>query len=151
MRSFPPSLVPILMLAAAVLAGGAGPMAEPCCDVMPMMVPAAPGDPPPLLVPISPVAGPPSVAPVVPVRPVRPVQAVHPAPAPLMPAGSAPVAGALPVARGSYTVQKGARLYVVAQRTGTRFADLILLNPKLEIDRMLPAGTKVLLPIAGSW
>ncbi len=57
----------------------------------------------------------------------------------------------MPVARGSYTIKKGARLFVVAQRTGTSFADLLLLNPALAIDRKLPAGTLVLLPISGQW
>jgi len=144
------------LILAAALASGGGALAETCCAVMPMIAPAAPGEPPPLLVPISPGAGLSSAPPVAAPAPAPP--AMYPAVAPMAPAMAMPPAGlppggvaGMPAARGVYTVQKGARLYVVAQRTGTRFADLILLNPKLEIDRMLPAGTRVLLPIPGNW
>ena len=56
-----------------------------------------------------------------------------------------------PEARGVYTVQKGAHLSSVALRTHTALADLVRLNPSLKPENLLPAGTRVKLPVAGSW
>ena len=56
-----------------------------------------------------------------------------------------------PEARGIYTVQKGAHLSSVAMRTHTALADLVRLNPSLKPETLRPAGTRVKLPIVGSW
>ena len=56
-----------------------------------------------------------------------------------------------PVAQGVYTVQVGAHLSTVARRTHTQLADLVRLNPGMKTESLLPAGTRVKLPIGGSW
>jgi len=57
----------------------------------------------------------------------------------------------VPVAQGVYTVQRGAHLSAVAKRTRTSVADLVRLNPGLRPEALLPAGTRVKLPVRGSW
>ena len=52
-------------------------------------------------------------------------------------------------AKGSYTLRSRAHLAAVAQRTRTSLRDLIALNPKINPDDFLPAGTRVLLPKSG--
>jgi len=105
-------------------------------------------------------AAPPLVTPIGPA--LYPVVA---SPVAATPVAVAPAAGAMPMATpvvypmvvptsaasGVYTVKKGAHLAVVARRTGTSLTDLIRLNPNLPRDRLLPAGTRVVLPIPGSW
>ena len=56
-----------------------------------------------------------------------------------------------PVAQGVYTVQEGAHLSAVARRTRTNLADVVRLNPGLKPEALLPPGTRVKLPIRGSW
>ncbi len=76
-----------------------------------------------------------SVMPEGPPPPVYPVMAVE----------------SLPPAQGVYTVQVGAHLSAVARRTRTKLVDLVRLNPGLKPEALLPAGTRVKLPIRGSW
>jgi hypothetical protein len=111
---------------------------------------AAPVVAPPLLTPIGPVLYPVVAAPVAatPVS-VAPSATLMPAAAPVVYPMVSPTAPGL--SPGIYTVKKGAHLAVIAQRTGTSLTDLIRLNPNLRLNRLLPAGTKVLLPIPGSW
>ena len=74
-----------------------------------------------------------------------------------MPAGPpAPVYPVMAVeskltAQGVYTVERGAHLSAVARRTHTKLADLVRLNPGLKPEVLLPEGTRVKLPIRGSW
>ncbi|MEI8397162.1 MAG: hypothetical protein WCF85_20755 [Rhodospirillaceae bacterium] len=108
-------------------------VAERCCAVMPKIPPDDPAGPDPslLVVPISPQAAPKIVPPVV-------------LPPPQVVAGTVK-------SLGVYTVKQGARLLTVAKRTKTKFSDLILLNPGLDAVHSLAPGTRVLLPIPGSW
>lgn len=116
---------------------------------------------------ISPYAPPNMVAPVV--SPSSEMgTAWAPAPITVVPAPPVPAGGVMPEgppppvypvmevqtapsAQGVYTVQKGAHLSVVARRTHTALADLVRLNPGLKPETLLPAGTRVKLPIRGSW
>ncbi|MEI6558193.1 MAG: LysM domain-containing protein [Rhodospirillaceae bacterium] len=86
---------------------------------------------------------------IVPAAPVPPGAAMPEGP----PAPVYPVMAVenVPVAQGVYTVQKGAHLSTVARRTRTALADLVRLNPHLKPEALLPAGTRVKLPIRGSW
>jgi len=54
-------------------------------------------------------------------------------------------------ALGTYTVQKGAHLVSVAKRTNTSYDDLILLNPDICVNDLMPAGRVVKLPIPGNY
>ena len=76
-----------------------------------------------------------SVMPEGPPPPVYPVMAVE----------------SVPTAQGVYTVQVGAHLSSVAKRTRTSLTDLVRLNPGLKPEALLPAGTRVKLPVRGSW
>jgi hypothetical protein len=49
--------------------------------------------------------------------------------------------------QGVYVVKQGGRLATVARKTGSSLDALIRLNPGLSSDTVLPAGTRVLLPV----
>ena len=58
-----------------------------------------------------------------------------------------PSAGSGPVVHSFYQIKQGGRLDTVARRVGVSLADLVRLNPLLNPQERLSAGTLVALPI----
>lgn len=102
--------------------------AAPSAGVAGTVAPVLVAPPPPVVA--APVVAAPAVAPVV-----------------AVPVMMMPVVSSGPVVRSYYRVKKGGRLLTVAKKNGVTFADLVRLNPGLDAERPLPAGTMVALPI----
>lgn len=148
-----------LPLVAALVAAGPV-LAEPAYVQSQWVTPGLPVVVAPVMTPIAPpmfapVAGTVVATPILTGPPETVMPLVSP-PAPAPPPATAAFerssqpAMAAVAARGIYTVKKGAHLAVVARRTGSPLAAVIALNPTLDPRRLLPAGTRVVVPVPGS-